>query len=67
MPAVIFGGLGLGGVEFGEELGGLLFEVAGAAAAAEEDDAVRLAGGAVDVRHGFAHGAEGFVGDEAGF
>lgn len=55
-----------GGVEFGEELGGLGFEVVGASAAAKEDDAVGLAGGAVHEAESFTHGAEGFVGDEAG-
>jgi len=55
-----------GGVDFGEELGRVGLEVVGAAVAAEEDDAVGLAGDAVDVRGGVAHAAEGFIGYEAG-
>ena len=62
----LFFGFG-GGVDFGEEFGGVGLEVVDAAFAADEDDAVGLAGGAVDIGGGLAHAAEGLVGNEAGF
>lgn len=61
------GGLGgRGGVEFGEVFGGGFLELADAHLAAEPHEAVGFAVFFVDVVDGFTHGAEGFVGDDAG-
>ena len=61
-----FADMGIDGIDLFQEFGGVGLEVVGAAVAAEEDDAVGLAGDAVDVAGGIAHGAEGFAGNQAG-
>lgn len=59
--------LGFGGVvDLDEELGGGGLEVVDAAVAANEDDTVGLTGDPMDVGRGFAHAAEGFIGNETG-
>jgi len=64
-PYFLLFGFG-GGVDLGEEFGGLGLEVVDAACAADKHHAVRLTGNAMDVGCGFAHAAEEFVGNEAG-
>src|SRR5688572_16955501 len=61
-----FRGALLGGVvDFLQEFRRLLLEVVDAALAAHEDNAVGLAGFAVNVGDGIAHAAEVLVGNEA--
>lgn len=64
-PEGLFLGFG-GGVDLGEELGGGGLEVVDAAIAANKYDTVGLTGDSMDVGSGFAHAAEGLVGNEAG-
>lgn len=56
-----------GSVEFGEVFGGGGLEVGDTIVAADEDDAVGLAGDAVHVADGLPDVGKRFVGDEAGF
>ena len=64
-PDGLFLGFG-GGVDLSEELGGGGLEVVDAAIAANKYDTVGLTGDSMDVGSGFAHAAEGLVGNEAG-